>query len=90
MKSRNKYSYCNVIGFIEINGEYIHDFQAEFPSLSNAKGGAAELIWQYPDIAIVEIECYQKDSTGDTAILKEKLRSAVNRLGKLNHWESAL
>ena len=89
MKPRIKYSYCKVTGFIERNGEYIQDFQSEYPSLSNAKAGSADLVWEYPDIAMVEIECYQDDSSGDTAMLKEIFRSTVNRFGKLCDWESA-
>jgi len=89
MKPRSKYSHCKVTGFIEIDGEYIQDFQSVFPSLSNAKAGAGDLIWQCPDIAIIEIECYQHDSAGEST-LKEKLRSTVNQLGKLTDWESTL
>ena len=87
MKPRIKYSYCKVTGFIETNGEYTQDFQAEYPSLSNAKAGAADLVCLYPDIAMVEIECYQNDSTGGASILKEKLRSTVSRFSKLYDWE---
>ena len=89
MKRRIKYSYCKVTGFLETNGEYIRDFQAEFPSLSNARTGAADIIRQYPDIAMVEIACYQKDSTTEQSILTDKICSTVNRFGKLSNWENS-